>query len=114
MKCQAWVDPDKFNKKGKPTARSSIGTYHLDWDRFISEVKGTLRTKREAQRARAVRCGGHLTFSMMVEYDEGGETGGIETEVRCDNCQEYLHGLGLNSEVVEQWIQERLDARESQ
>jgi hypothetical protein len=109
MKCQAWVDPAKFNKKGLPTPRASIGAYTLDWDRYLSEVKGTLREKREQQKRRAVRCGGKLEVSMYADCGDEG-TDGVEVEVRCNQCQEYIHSVGLNSEVAEQWLQDRLDA----
>jgi len=49
---------------------------------------------------------------MSVGYDEGGCTDSIEVDLRCADCQEYVHAVGLNSEVVEQWIQERLDSVE--
>jgi len=111
MKCQSWVDPQKFNKKGKPRPRSVIGTYRMDWDRYLSEAKGSRREKLEAVRARAVRCGGRLHVYLGADCDELG-TQGVEVDVRCENCMDYVHSVGLNEEVVEQWIQERLDATE--
>lgn len=112
MKCQAWVDPAKFNKKDMPSPRAFIGSYTLDVARYLGEVKGTLHAKRVAQMERALRCGGHLTVSIYADSDEEGYTGKVEVEVYCDDCHEYNHLIGLNAEVVEQWIQERLDATE--
>lgn len=109
MKCQSWVDPAKFRKDGTPGLRSMIGTYLLDWDRYVEEVKGTLREKRETIRARAVRCGGHLTFAISADCDEQAASD-LYVDLRCEWCGEYVHSVGLNAEVVEQWIQERLDA----
>lgn len=111
MKCQSWVDPARFNKKKLPGLRSMIGTYTLDWDRYVNEVKGTLREKREAIRARAVRCGGHLTFSISADCGEEASDS-VYIDLHCEWCGEYDHSVGLNSEVVEQWIQERLDGME--
>lgn len=109
MKCQSWVDPHKFNKKNLPTLRALIGPYRMDWDLVLRDVKGTRREKLEQQRARAIRCGGRLTFSMYADCGEEGSDG-VEVDVRCELCHEYVHAVGLNSEVVEQWVQERLDA----
>lgn len=110
MKCQSWVDPAKFNKKGFSTPRAVIGTFSMDWDLVLSQAKGTRREKLEQQRARAVRCGGRVTISLYAECDDEYGSGGVETDLRCGQCQEYVHAVGLNPEVAEQWIQERLDA----
>jgi hypothetical protein len=109
VKCQSWVDPERFNKKGKPSPRSVVGTYRLDWDHYLTLVKGTWLEKRKALRERAVRCGGHLVFSMYADCGEGSNNA-VEIDLHCENCGEYVHSVGLNVEVVEQWIQERLDS----
>jgi hypothetical protein len=112
VKCQSWVDPAKFNKKGLPTPRSLIGT-HL----MIPDIALSCYDKQPKQRAklaeaikRMVRCGGRVEFSMSPEYDEGGDTGNIDAGIQCSLCGETSHPVVVNSETVERWIQERLDA----
>lgn len=112
MKCQSWVDPAKFNKKGLPTPRALIGTHLMIPDIALSnyDKQPKERAKLEAAIKRMVRCGGRVEFDMSVEYDEGGDTGGIDAGIQCSLCGETSHPIVVNSESVEQWIQERLDA----
>lgn len=114
MKCQSWVDPTKFNKKGLPTPRSVIGSYLMIPDIALSyyDKQPKQRAKLAEAMKRMVRCGGRVEFWMGVEYDEGGDTGEIDANLRCVNCGETSHPITMNSEIAEQWIQERLDTME--
>lgn len=112
MKCQSWVDPPKFSKKtGRPTPRALIACYGVDWDYALSMQRTPQWRKRlAAQIERAVRCGGRVEFVMYADCDdEGGE---IYAEIRCHDCGEIIHAIGMNSETVENWIQAQLDGLE--
>lgn len=111
MNCQAWVDPLKFNKKGEPTARAVLAPYNGSLEFALTHAKSEKqKTKLREAWKRAVHCGGHVLFSTWAESDEDGFPDGVNAELRCVQCREYIHHVGMNSEIVGQWIQERLDA----
>lgn len=114
MKCRSWVDPTKFNKKGLPTPRALIGSHLMKPDIALSyyDKQPKQRAKLEQAIKRMVRCGGCVEFSMSSEYDEGGDTGNVDAGIQCSRCGETSHPIVVNSETVERWMQERLDATE--
>lgn len=112
MKCQSWVDPAKFNKEGVPTPRSVIGTYALTPEHALEQFATSPKQQAKLRDAitRMVRCGGRVEFWMVAGFDEGGYTSSIDANLCCVNCGETVHALKIDSEIAEQWIQERLDA----
>lgn len=116
MKCQAWVDQTKFNKRtGRPTTRSLIGTYALDWVMWLEQRggKNSKRLMRAAEiRRNAIRCGGWVEFSVYSGCDcESYSCGGcaIEITLQCADCGVTQHPFMVDEDTVTCWVQERLD-----